>query len=316
MTDASWKPSWNRLWAIMLKEIIQFRRDKVSFSIMFAIPLAQLLVFGYAINTDPKHLPTAINFQDIGPFSRALTSALDNSGYFRVERSVASEAEAERLLATGQVQFVVSIPAGFEQALVRGERPAVLVEADATDPIASANAVAALAQFIRTAMDPALTGPLTRLKIGTEPVELRVHRHYNPEGSSQYNTVPGLMGVILSMTMVMITALSATRERERNTLENLLSMPSRPVEVMLGKVLPYIALGYAQALLIMAAGAWLFDVPMLGSIAVLTFAQILFILANLAVGFAFSVMARNQLQAMEMAFFYFLPSTLLSGFMF
>jgi ABC-2 type transport system permease protein len=308
--------SWNRLVAIMVKEFIQMRRDKLTFAIMLGVPLLQLLLFGYAINTDPKALPTAINVQEAGPFSRAMTAALNNSGYFHIDRQVATEAEAERLLSTGDVQFVVTIPVGFERALVRGEQPALLVEADATDPIAAANAIAALAQFARTAFDAELTGPLSRLKSGADPVELRVHRRYNPEGSTQYNIVPGLMGVILTMTMVMTLSLAVTRERERGTMENLLAMPVRPLEVMAGKVLPYIGLGYIQVIITLMAARYLFDVPIIGSMVVLSVALLLFIASNLAVGFTFSTLAQNQLQAMEMSFFFFLPSILLSGFMF
>ena len=316
MTHKHPRPSWSRLVAIMVKEFIQMRRDKLTFAIMLGVPLLQLLLFGYAINTDPKGLPTAVNMQEAGPFSRAMASALSNSGYFRIDRQITSEAEAEHLLTTGEVQFVVTIPAGFERALVRGEKPALLVEADATDPVASANAIAAMAQFTRTAFDAELTGPLAQLKSTGDPVELRTHRRYNPEGSTQYNIVPGLMGVILTMTMVMMTALAVTRERERGTMENLLAMPVRPVEVMVGKVLPYIGVGYVQVVLILAAARWLFDVPIVGGMVLLSASLLLFIASNLAVGFTFSTLAQNQLQAMEMSFFFFLPSILLSGFMF
>ena len=308
--------SWRRLVAIMVKELIQMRRDRLTFAIMLGVPLLQLLLFGYAINTDPKALPTAVNIEEAGPFSRALVAALTNSGYFHIERQVSGEAESDRLLATGAVQFVVTVPVGFERALVRGEHPALLVEADATDPIAAANAITALSQFVRTAFDAELTGPLARLKAGDDPVELRVHRLYNPEGSTQYNIVPGLMGVILTMTLVMMTALAVTRERERGTMENLLAMPVRPSEVMVGKILPYAGVGYVQVVLILAAARWLFAVPLLGSQVLLSACLLLFIIANLAVGFTFSTLAQNQLQAVEMSFFFFLPSMLLSGFMF
>ncbi len=308
--------SWRRLVAIMVKELIQMRRDRLTFAIMLGVPLLQLLLFGYAINTDPKALPTAVNIEEAGPFSRALVAALSNSGYFAILRQVSGEREADRLLATGAVQFVVTVPVGFERALVRGEHPALLVEADATDPIAAANAVTALAQFVRTAFDAELTGPLVTLKAGDDPVTLTVHRRYNPEGSTQYNIVPGLMGVILTMTMVMMTALAVTRERERGTMEALLAMPVRPSEVMAGKILPYIGVGYVQVVIIVAAARWLFDVPLFGSLVLLSAAVLLFIAANLAVGFTFSTLAQNQLQAVQMSFFFFLPSILLSGFMF
>ncbi|WP_096704728.1 ABC transporter permease [Magnetospirillum sp. 15-1] len=308
--------SWSRLNAVMVKEVIQMRRDRLTFAMMVLVPLLQLVLFGYAINSDPKTLPTLVNVQETGPFARALVAGLRNSSYFRVVGEVRSEAEAERQLATGDAQFVVTIPVGFEAALVRGERPAVLLEADATDPASASNAVAAAAAMIRTVFDTELTGPLSHLRGQPDPIDLRVHRRYNPEGISQYNIVPGLMGVILTMTMVMMTALAVTRERERGTMENLLAMPVRPLEVMVGKILPYIGLGYVQVVVIVASGRWLFGVPLMGSLTLLSAALLLFIASNLTVGFTFSTVAKNQLQAMQMSFFFFLPSILLSGFMF
>jgi len=308
--------SWSRLNAVMVKEVIQMRRDRLTFAMMVLVPLLQLVLFGYAINSDPKTLPTLVNVQETGPFARALVAGLRNSSYFRVVGEVRSEAEAERQLATGDAQFVVTIPVGFEAALVRGERPAVLLEADATDPASASNAVAAAAAMIRTVFDAELTGPLSHLRGQPDPIDLRVHRRYNPEGISQYNIVPGLMGVILTMTMVMMTALAVTRERERGTMENLLAMPVRPLEVMVGKILPYIGLGYVQVVVIVASGRWLFGVPLMGSLTLLSAALLLFIASNLTVGFTFSTVAKNQLQAMQMSFFFFLPSILLSGFMF
>lgn len=308
--------SWSRLMAVMVKEVIQMRRDRLTFAMMVGVPLLQLVLFGYAINSDPKTLPTVVVVQENGPFARALVAGLVNSAYFHVAGEARSEAEAERLLATGDAQFVVTVPAGFEAALVRGERPALLIEADATDPAAASNAVAAAAQLVRTVFDSELDGPLAQLKARPDPVDLRVHRRYNPEGVTQYNIVPGLMGVILTMTMVMMTALAVTRERERGTMENLLAMPVRPMEVMVGKILPYIAVGYVQVVVIIVSARWLFGVPLIGSLFLLSLALLVFIASNLTVGFTFSTIARNQLQAMEMSFFFFLPSILLSGFMF
>ena len=308
--------SWSRLLAVMIKELIQMRRDRLTFAMMVGIPVLQLLLFGYAINTDPKAMPTVVNLEEAGPFSRELAAALENSSYFHVTAQVSGEAEAERLLATGEVQFLVTIPAGFERRLVRGERPALLLEADATDPAAASNAVAALTALVHTVFDPALTGPLAVWSAGTDPIELRIHRRYNPEGITQYNIVPGLMGVILTMTMIMATSLTVTRERERGTMETLLAMPVRPSEVMAGKILPYFGVGYVQVILIVAAGRWLFHVPIIGSLPLLAATLLLFIAANLAVGFTISTVVRNQLQALQMSFFFFLPSMLLSGFMF
>jgi len=308
--------SLGRLMAVLAKEFVQIRRDRLTFGMLVGIPLMQLTLFGYAINTDPKALPTAIRAADHSIFTRDLVSALENSGYFAILRRTASEAEAERLIAAGEVQFVVNIPDGFSRDLQRGLRPAVLVEADATDPAATSNALGALAALERRALARDLRGPLAAL--GGEPpaFEFRVHRRYNPEGITQYNIVPGLIGVVLTMTMVIMTALAVTRERERGTMENLLAMPVRPIEVMLGKILPYILIGYVQVVLILLAALFLFDVPMLGSMTLLSLTLVVFIAANLAVGFTFSTLARNQLQAMQMAFFFFLPSILLSGFMF
>jgi ABC-2 type transport system permease protein len=306
----------HRLWAVILKEFIQMKRDRVTFAMMIGIPLIQLLLFGFAINSDPKHLPAAVLSADQGPFARTLVATLQNSGYFEFRRDARSEAEAERLLDLGEVQFVIDIPEDFSRKLVRGERPTVLVEADATDPAATGPALAAVQVVGATAFDRDLTGPLARLRGSPGPVNFAIHAHYNPENITQFNVVPGLMGVVLTMTMVIITALAITRERERGTMENLLSTPVRPTEVMVGKVLPYIAVGYVQMTLIVIVARFLFDVPMLGSLPLLYSASLLFIVANLAVGITFSSLATNQLQAVQMAFFFFLPSILLSGFMF
>ena len=308
--------SWPRFLAVLMKEFVQMRRDRLTFGMIVGIPIIQLLLFGYAINVDPKGLPTAVVSGETSEFARSFVSALRVSGYFRVTHAPASEAEADDLLARGEVQFAVVIPAGFSRALQRGERPALLVAADATDPAATGNAIAALNQLSRTALDHDLSGPLAHLRTSEAAFEVRVQRRYNPEGVTQYNVVPGLMGVILTMTMVMMTALAVTRERERGTMENLLATPVRPIEVMTGKIVPYVIVGYIQVALILIAARFLFAVPMVGSMLLLSTALILFIAANLGVGFTFSTIARNQLQAMQMTFFFFLPSMLLSGFMF
>ncbi|ACI99449.1 ABC transporter permease [Rhodospirillum centenum] len=305
-----------RLLAMMVKEFIQMKRDRLTFAMMVGIPVLQLTLFGFAINSDPRHLPTAVRVADQGPFTRTLLTTLETTGYFRIVAVTADEAEADRLLERGEVQFVVTIPAGFARDLVRGDRPRLLVEADATDPAATGNAVAALQQVALIGLAPDLTGALAGLAPTPAPFELAVHRRYNPEGLTQYNVVPGLVGVVLTMTMVLMTALAVTRERERGTMENLLAMPIRPAEVMLGKILPFIGVGFVQVVLVMAAARLLFGVPMVGSPAVLLLALLAFIAANLSVGFLFSTVAKNQLQAMQMTFFFFLPSILLSGFMF
>lgn len=305
-----------RFKAMVVKEFIQMRRDRVTFGMMVGIPLIQLILFGFAINSDPKHLPAAVLLADNGPQGRTLLNAIRNSSYFELAREVKSEQEGRDVLARGEVQFVISIPQNFSRDLLRGDRPALLVEADATDPAATSNALSAMRPLIDTALRNDFKGPLAFLAAGPAPVDLRVHALYNPEAITQYNIVPGLMGVVLTMTMVMITALAITRERERGTMENLLSMPTRPFEVLLGKIIPYILVGYVQIGLILLAAHGLFHVPMIGSLALLLVVALVFITANLAMGITFSTLATNQLQAVQMSFFFFLPSLLLSGFMF
>jgi ABC-2 type transport system permease protein len=308
--------SWRRMWAVFVKEFQQMLRDRLTFAMAVGVPILQLVLFGYAINTDPKGLPTVVVAADSGPLVRSLVAALRNTGYFHVTASGATEAEADALIERGEVQFMVVVPPDFERALVRGEQPVLLVSVDATDPSASGNAIAALNAVATQALRHDALGPLRSLSGGPPPYEVRVHRRYNPEGLSRYNIVPGLIGTILTMTMVMLTSLAMTRERERGTMENLLATPVRPGEVMIGKILPYVLIGYIQLGVILGAAWLLFEVPMVGSFALLMAMIGVFIVANLAIGFTFSTLARNQLQAMQMTFFFFLPSMLLSGFMF
>ncbi len=308
--------SLDRFWAIVVKEFIQMRRDRLTFGMVVGIPLIQLVLFGYAINSDPKHLPAAVVLADNGPQGRTLLYAIQNSGYFELVRRIKTEAEGRQALARGEVQFVINIPENFTRDLLRGQTPAILVEADATDPSATSNAVGSLRALLNTALENDLKGPLAFLAGAEAPIELRVHALYNPEAVTQYNIVPGLMGVVLTMTMIVITGLAITRERERGTMENLLSMPTRPLEVMIGKIVPYVLVGYIQAGLILFTARLLFGVPMVGNLALLLAVALIFVAANLAVGITFSTVAENQLQAMQMSFFFFLPSMLLSGFMF
>lgn len=304
--------SWSRWLGILIKEFIQLKRDRLTFGMIVGIPLIQLLLFGFAINSDPRHLPTAVVMADPGPFARAYVAAMANSSYFRIVGSVDS-GTATRLLDQGQVQFVVTFPAGFHRDLVRGKSPTLLVEADATDPMATGGAIAVLNNLGAEVYAPDLPG-LVRAPL--PPLALKVHRRYNQEAVTAYNVVPGLMGVILTMTMVLMTGLAITRERERGTFENLLATPTTPLEVMAGKIFPYVIIGLVQVTLILLAARWLFEVPMLGSLLLLYSVVLLFIFANLTLGITFSSIARNQLQAMQMTFFFFLPSILLSGFMF
>ena len=308
--------SFSRWLGIVGKEFIQLKRDRLTFGMIVGIPVIQLVLFGFAINSDPKHLPTMLLDADRSEFSRSIVSALANSSYFAFIGEATSEAEADRALATGRAQFVVTVPAGFSRALMRGERPAVLVEADATDPTATGNAIAALGRLAQSALAHDLTGPLAPLAAAPGAFEVVVHARYNPEAVTQYNIVPGLMGVILTMTMVLMTGLAITREQERGTMENLLSTPATALEVMTGKIVPYVMIGLVQVTLVLILARLIFDVPMHGNLGVLYLAVLLFIAANLTLGLTFSAVARNQLQAMQMTFFFFLPSMLLSGFMF
>jgi ABC-2 type transport system permease protein len=298
--------------AMVIKEFIQLKRDRVSFGMIVMVPLMQLVLFGYAINTTPRHLPTAVLLQEHSDLGRAVLKALENTQYFKVTHQVDNEREFDRLLASGTVLFAIEIPAGFERAIRRGERPALLIAADATDPVAAGAALGSLGQVVRTALQherglPETTAP---------PFDIRAHARYNPAAVSSLNIVPGLVGVILTMTMLIFTALSVTRELERGTMENLLAMPITPIEIMLGKIVPYIFIGFVQAALIVGFGMLLFSVPVIGSLTLLAALSTLFIAANLSIGYTFSTVAQNQLQAVQMSIMFFLPNILLSGFMF
>jgi ABC-2 type transport system permease protein len=303
---------WHRTYAMLVKEFIQLRRDRVSFIMIVMLPLMQLILFGYAINTTPRNLPTAVLLQESSDVGRSILAALQNTQYFRVTRQLHDTAEFDRVLASGEVLFAIEIPANFERALRRGDKPALLIAADATDPVASGSALGALSQIVTTALRndrsiPEFTAP---------PFEVRAHARYNPAGTTALNIVPGLVGTILTMTMLIFTALSVTREIERGTMESLLSMPITPVEIMLGKIVPYVIVGFMQAAMIIGVGALLFGVPVLGSLLLLAALSTLFITANLSIGYTFSTIAQNQLQAMQMSMMFFLPNILLSGFMF
>jgi ABC-2 type transport system permease protein len=308
--------SFARAYAIALKEFVQMRRDRLTFAMIVGIPIAQVLLFGFVINTDPKALPTAIVDYDRTEFTRSIASALKNTGYFSVVAAPPTSDAADEMLARGEIQFAIVFPAGFSRQLIRGERPSVLLAADATDPSATGNALAALSQVGASALDRDLTGPLAALQPGPAPFSLDVQRRYNPEGATQYNIVPGLLAVILQMTMVMMTAFAITRERERGTYEGLLATPVLPLEVMTGKIAPYIIVGLIQSAIILLAARYLFDVPMVGSLTLLGATMMLYIASLLGLGYAISTLASNQLQAMQMTFFFFLPTMLLSGFMF
>lgn len=303
-----------RILAVLIKEFIQLTRDRLTYAMILVMPIVQLLLFGYAINNDPRNLPTAVLTQDQGPMARSTLSALVNSGYFEIVRTATSPQELDQAVARGEVQFALTIPADFTRRVVRGDGAQILVEADASDPAATGGAIAALSSLPRTALTRDLVGATA--KPGADPFEVVIHRRYNPEAITAYNIVPGLLGVILSMTLVMMTALGVTREYERGTMESLLATPARPIEVMIGKLTPYVAVGVIQTVVILVLARALFAVPMAGGWLALSLGVLLFIIGSLALGFLISTVARTQLQAMQMSFFYIMPSILLSGFMF
>ena len=305
-----------RIAAMVFKEVRQMVRDPGTIGMMLMMPIVQLTIFGFAINNDPRQLPLALEINDTSQFARSIDAALRNTTYFRVTHVVAAPGEGERLLRDGAVQFLVTVPVDFGRDLVRGQRPQLLVTADATDPASTGNALAAIQQSVDAALAHDLIGPLAGRVQGQPPVDVVIHRSYNPEGITSHNTVPGLLAIVLSMTMVMLTALSVTREVEQGTMENLLATPLRPFEVMVGKIVPYLVIGIVQMGVILAAAQVVFRVPFEGSVGLALFATVLFMVTSLALGFMLSTVAKNQLQAMQMSFFYLLPSILLSGFAF
>lgn len=314
--------SFHRLQAVLIKEFIQMMRDRITFAMIIGIPLMQLVLFGFAINTNPKYLPTVVIDADKSAFTRAFVSGLKNTSYFKIQEEVKNEAEAKKLLEQTRTQFVITIPTFFTRDLIRGKSPEILVEADATDSVATASAISAVQIMAQTVFNPLLKGNLQSLRnaryFENSPrlINVVTHANYNPESITAYNIVPGLMGVVLTMTLVIITSMGITREREKGTMEHLLATPVKPLEVMIGKICPYVIVGYIQMFLILLAAKFLFAVPMHGNIILLMIAVLPFIAANLSVGITFSSLAKTQLQASQMSTFFFLPSILLSGFMF
>lgn len=308
--------SWSRIAAVFLKELVQMRRDRPTFAIMIAMPILQLVLFGYAINTDPRHLPAVVEMREDGPMTRAFLASLRASSFVDIVAIARREEQGEAMLRSGQASYLITIPEGFERRLVRGERPQILIAADASDPVAAGGAISAIEAVARTAFAPEFEGALAHLARAPPPYEIVVHRRYNPAGVSAYNIVPALLGVILTMTMVMITSIALTREIERGTMENLLATPVRPLEVMIGKTTPYVFVGATQVAIVLLVSTLLFQIPFTGSMGAFLLAVALFIFANLMLGYLISTAARTQMQAMQMTFFIFLPSILLSGFMF
>jgi len=308
--------SFARVFAVLRKEFLQMRRDRLTLAMIVGVPMMQLFLFGFAINVNPKHLPTAVSISDPGVYADSIVAALQNSSYFEVVKATNSPAVARALLNEGKVSFVVEIPANFSRDLIKGATPSLLVESDATDPAAGSQATASLSQLFQDALRDDLKGPLAARGSTAPSFNVVVHPLYNPEAITQYNIIPGLLAVILTMTMVLMTCLALTRERERGTYENLLAMPVKPLELMIGKIAPNVAVGAIQSTLILLIARYVFNVPMIGSFALLGAALLLFIIANLAVGYTFSTVAQNQLQAMQMTMFFLLPAILLSGFAF
>jgi ABC-2 type transport system permease protein len=308
--------SLRRIMALLVKEFLQMRRDRLTLGMIIGVPLMQLFLFGFAINLNPKDLPTAIAIDDPGPFARSVVAALENSSYFQIVTETNDPRAARRVLQQGKVLFVVEIPVNFTRDIVKGAAPDLLVEADATDPASGSYALAAFNMLATTALRDDLVGPLAARAQGPPPFNVVSHLLYNPESVTQYNIVPGLLAVILTMTMVLMTCLALTRERERGTYENLLAMPATPLEIMIGKIAPNILVGAVQSAIILLLAKFVFDVPMIGSLGLLAGALVIYIIANLAVGYTFSTVAQNQLQAMQMTMFFLLPAILLSGFAF
>ena len=308
--------SWSRVFAVFLKELVQMRRDRPTFAIMIMMPIMQLVLFGYAINNDPRHLPAVIELREDGPMTRSFLASLQASTYVDIVAVATQEGDAEAMLRSGRATFLIAIPEGFERRLVRGERPQLLIAADASDPVAAGGVIGAVERIAQQSFGAEFEGPLAYLAPTPPPYEIIVHRRYNPAGVTAFNIVPALLGIILTMTMVMITSIALTREIERGTMENLLSTPVRPLEVMIGKTTPYIGVGAIQVLIVLTVATFLFRIPFTGSIPAFLVAVTLFIFANLMLGYLISTIARTQMQAMQMTFFVFLPTILLSGFMF
>jgi ABC-2 type transport system permease protein len=305
--------SLKRLYSLLRKEWIQVRRDRMTLRLIIALPIMQLFLFGYAINTNPKHLPTGLLLAEPSKYERTIVTALQNTGYYDV-RLFRSEAEAERAIETGETLFVVNVPANFDRAVDRGEQPQILIDADATDPTAIGNATAALSSVVSD-INRALP-PIRQVQASAPPFQFVIHARYNPEQLTVLNVVPGLTCIVLLMSTLLITTLSITRERERGTMENLMAMPVKPIEIMLAKIVPYVVIGYVQVILILVTSSVVFQLPIRGSIPLLLLALGLFIASNLALGLAFSTVATSQMQAQQLAQFTLLPSVMLSGFMF
>lgn len=308
--------SWRRLNGLFVKEFTQFKRDYSTFVLVIGIPLIQVILFGLAINTNPKNLPTSLLNYDNGQFSRTLIHEFANTGYFAFNYFPDSEAEANDLIKRHDTLFTLNIPSDFSRNVVRGKSPQILLEVDGTDPVSVAYAVQAARDLMPSVFQYDLNGTLQSLQQNQAALSLVVHTRYNPNAITQYNIVPGLMGTVLTITFVMVASMALVRERERGTLESLLSTPITPLEVILGKSAPYFIVGYLQVILIIFCATEFFKIPLNGSLLLLLFVTLPFILANLFVGILISTISRTQLEASQLGIVFFLPSLLLSGFAF
>ncbi|MBT5185353.1 MAG: ABC transporter permease [Kordiimonadaceae bacterium] len=308
--------SFARIQAVLLKEFVQMRRDRMTFAMMVGVPIMQLIMFGFAINSDPRHLPTALIDRDHSTFSRSIIAAVENSTFMDIAYRPTTEDEAESLIREGKVNFIFIIPENFGRDLVRGENPQVLMVADATDPSATSGAANSMKEIVRSGLQRDLSGALSAMADRPPAVDVVLHKRYNPAGITQYNIIPGLLAIIIAMTMTMITAVAITREKERGTMENLLAMPIKPIEMMTGKIAPYVIIGYVQTVIVLLASEFVFNIPIVGSLLLLFGAVSIYIIVNLMIGFLFSSLAETQMQALQMTFFLLLPQILLSGFMF
>lgn len=307
-----------RIKGLIRKEFILIIRDRGTIAMLVILPIMLLIVFGFAINLDPKNLPTAIISYDHSPLTRNFISGLQTSGYFNIVNTTTDVNLVREKLNSGKISFAMTIPANFTKKYIRGENPQLLVEIDGSDPGSSASALGnvlpilnlAIQQFNERGLAPPMPSTFERT------VNLTIHRMYNESNRSAFNIVPGLIGVLLTITMVMLTSTAITSEFESGTMEMLLSTPLLPTEIILGKVIPYIVLGYLQLTSVLIFGKLLIHIPIQGSLFLLYVAAAPFIIANLMVGMIFSAIATTPMQAMQLSTFYQLPSMFLSGYVF
>lgn len=303
----------NRILAILYKEFLQMRRDRMTLGLIFMLPLVQLLLFGYAIQTEVKHIPTVVFDQSLSAESRDLLNSFSASGYFDITSTVGSFTEVNRAIDSGKAKVGIIFPPDFDRSIKRDTPAQVQVIVDASDNM-MANQAIAIANSIGLIKSQEILAQ--KKAIGGPPYDIRVRPWYNPDGITAYYMVPAILGIIVTMTMVIMTSMGIVRERERGTLEQLIVTPVRPYELMIGKILPYIALGYLQITVALLVGVIVFNVPIQGSLLELYLLTLFFITASLGVGILISNIAKTQMQAFQMSFFFMLPSILLSGFMF